>query len=220
MSRHRAPRRRSHAWLGVAAVLFTGALVGAGVGLVPPQVTPSGSAAIPVPTEPARSSPSKQRDTAADADTGAKIATRAPQTVLEPLPHEALPAESGQGRRVVFSQVRQRVWLVEQDGTVLRTYPVSGSVHDNLDPGHYEVWSRSEQAWGIDDSGTMRWFVRFAHGPRAAIGFHDIPVDDGAPVQTERELGTPLSHGCIRQRTEDALALWEFAPLGTPVVVV
>jgi lipoprotein-anchoring transpeptidase ErfK/SrfK len=39
-------------------------------------------------------------------------------------------------------------------------------------------------------------------------------------VQTPAQLGTPLSHGCIRQRTADAKALWHFAPLGTTVVVV
>ena len=132
---------------------------------------------------------------------------------------EALPADSGTGRRVVFSAGLQRVWLVDRGDEVRRTYPVSGSVYDNLDPGTYEVYSRSEQAWGIDDSGSMRWFVRFAHGNTAAIGFHDIPVDDGAKVQTLAQLGTPLSHGCIRQRTADAKALWHFAPLGTTVVV-
>ncbi|MDP3889632.1 L,D-transpeptidase, partial [Nocardioides sp.] len=132
----------------------------------------------------------------------------------------ALPADSGQGRRVVFSESAQRVWLVEQGGKVQRTYLVSGSVYDNLDPGTYSVYSRSEQAWGIDNSGTMKYFVRFTRGENAAIGFHDIPELDGAPVQTLDELGTPLSHGCIRQKREDAIALWEFAPLGTTVVVV
>ena len=38
-------------------------------------------------------------------------------------------------------------------------------------------------------------------------------------MQTVDELGTPLSHGCIRQQRADAIALWEFAPLGTKVVV-
>jgi lipoprotein-anchoring transpeptidase ErfK/SrfK len=66
----------------------------------------------------------------------------------------------------------------------------------------------------------MRWFVRFAEGPNAAIGFHSIPLLDGAPVQTIAQLGIPLSHGCIRQKTADARALWDFAPVGTTVVVV
>jgi lipoprotein-anchoring transpeptidase ErfK/SrfK len=131
----------------------------------------------------------------------------------------ALPADSGSGRRVVFDTSDQRVWLVKGDGSVKRTYPVSGSVYDNLDPGTYSVYSRSPSAVGIDDSGTMKFMVRFAHGANAAIGFHDIPIYHGEPVQTLDQLGTPLSHGCIRQARPDAKALWRFAPLGTTVVV-
>ena len=134
-------------------------------------------------------------------------------------PADALPEDSGTGRRVVFSEGEQRVWLVTRGSKVERTYPVSGSIYDNLDPGTYSVYSRSEQAWGIDDSGTMKYFVRFTQGDNAAIGFHDIPIDDDALVQTVDQLGTPLSHGCIRQKRADAKALWAFAPLGTKVVV-
>ena len=144
-------------------------------------------------------------------------------STTEARPEEAmapLPAASGQGRRVVFDTSEQRVWLVSDAGDVLRSYLVSGSATDNLDPGTYQVFSKSRDAVGVDDSGTMEYFVRFTYGDAgAAIGFHSIPVDDGAPVQTTRQLGTPLSHGCVRQRTSDAVALWEFAPIGTTVVV-
>jgi hypothetical protein len=132
-----------------------------------------------------------------------------------------LPADSGSGRRVVFDQSAQRVWLVDGDGEVEHTHLGSGSVLDNLRPGTYAVYSRSRWAVGIDDSGTMEYFVRFTRGPSgAAIGFHTIPEKDGTPLQTARELGTPQSHGCIRQRTKDAIAVWDFAPVGTKVVVV
>lgn len=133
---------------------------------------------------------------------------------------KALPADSGEGRRAVFSQSRQRVWIVDGRDRVVHTYLVSGSVHDNLDPGVYRVWSRSMHATGIEDSGTMKYFVRFARGDTgAAIGFHDIPVDEGTPLQTTDELGTATSHGCIRQATADAQRMWAFASLGTTVVV-
>jgi hypothetical protein len=132
----------------------------------------------------------------------------------------ALPSSSGSGKRVVFDISEQRVWLVSRRDKVQRTYLVSGSLTDNLDAGSYEVYSKSLDAIGIDDSGTMRYMVRFAHGERAAIGFHDIPVLDGEKVQTLDELGTPQSHGCIRQRRVDAKALWDFAPVGTTVVVL
>ena len=120
----------------------------------------------------------------------------------------------------MFSEGQQRVWIVNGREKVVRTYLVSGSIHDNLDPGTYQVYSRSESAIGIDDSGTMKYFVRFTQGPSgAAIGFHDIPVDEGEKVQTVDELGTATSHGCIRQKRSDAKAMWAFAQTGTTVVV-
>jgi hypothetical protein len=131
----------------------------------------------------------------------------------------AVPPDSGEGRRVVFDMSDQRVWLVREDESVARTYLVSGSIYDNLDAGSYEVYSKSMDATGIEDSGTMRFMVRFAYGANAAIGFHDIPVDEGKRVQGLDDLGTPTSHGCIRQARPDARALWRFAPVGTQVVV-
>ena len=66
----------------------------------------------------------------------------------------------------------------------------------------------------------MEYFVRFTQGTNGgAIGFHDIPIDNGELVQTVAQLGTPQSHGCIRQERTDAIALWDFAPIGTEVDV-
>ena len=133
--------------------------------------------------------------------------------------NRALPSDSGTGKRVVFDISDQRVWLVDKGDEVRRTYPVSGSLTDNLDPGTYAVYSRSRHAVGINDSGVMEYFIRFTRGVNAAIGFHSIPTKNGRPLQTEKQLGTPRSHGCIRQAMPDAKRLWAFAPTGTKVVV-
>jgi L,D-transpeptidase-like protein len=130
-----------------------------------------------------------------------------------------LPSDSGTGKRVVFDISDQRVWLVDVGDEVRRSYLVSGSLTDNLDPGTYAVYSRSRHAVGIDDSGVMEYFTRFTRGENAAIGFHSIPTKNGRPLQTEEQLGTPRSHGCIRQALPDAKRLWAFAPVGTKVVV-
>jgi lipoprotein-anchoring transpeptidase ErfK/SrfK len=133
-----------------------------------------------------------------------------------------LPADSGDGHRIVFDITGQQVWLVEEDGSVARTYMVSGSRYDQLPEGTYEVFSKSEEAvsWTLEE--TMQYMVRFHRGENSNIGFHDIPVykDTGEAAQTLSELGTALSDGCIRQDHEDAKALWDFAPVGTKVVVV
>ena len=122
--------------------------------------------------------------------------------------------------RVVYAITGQRVWLVGSDGAVVRTYRVSGRLDRPL-PGEYQVYSRSRTTTSYTGDESMEYMVRFAHGEHAAIGFHDIPVDAaGAEVQTKEQLGLPLSAGCVRQSLEDAIALWEFAPVGTKVVVV
>lgn len=208
-----------------AAVLITLVAVLGGSGLLPSarataesrqQSTPEGS----VELSGALSEPSPDSRRAPTTPAPGSVPTAKPPVT----PNEApdVPADSGSGRRVVFDMGDQRVWLVGRRAgkdVTLRTYLVSGSVTDNLDPGTYSVYSRSLQAWGVDNSGSMRYMVRFAHGTRAAIGFHDIPVLDGERVQTRDQLGSPQSHGCIRQWRPDAKALWRFAPRGTTVVV-
>jgi lipoprotein-anchoring transpeptidase ErfK/SrfK len=63
--------------------------------------------------------------------------------------------------------------------------------------------------------------VRFATGPLGGgIGFHQIPLLNGVPMQTEAQLGQPLSGGCVRQTHADAVLVWNWAPIGTLVVVV
>ena len=145
-----------------------------------------------------------------------------PPADIKPAVTEELPADSGSGKRIVYDISAQQVWLVGADGAVARTYRVSGSRYDQLDPGNYQVFSRSRRATSWHGTELMQFMVRFHHGARANIGFHDIPVDTstGDAVQTLAELGTPLSDGCIRQDVVDAKALWKFAPVGTQVVVL
>jgi lipoprotein-anchoring transpeptidase ErfK/SrfK len=67
----------------------------------------------------------------------------------------------------------------------------------------------------------MRWMVRFAHGPTGGnIGFHEIPRDNGVPMQSDSQLGQALSSGCVRQSTADAQYMWLFGGIGTRVVVI
>ena len=131
-----------------------------------------------------------------------------------------VPEASGEGRRVVYANADQRVWLVGEDGAVVDSYLVSGKQGVPA-PGDYEVFSRSETAFAGHDDITMRYMVRFAHGDELPIGFHAIPNDaSGAPMQSEEELGQYRSAGCVRQSMQKAADLYEWAVEGTPVVVL
>ena len=67
----------------------------------------------------------------------------------------------------------------------------------------------------------MSNMVRFARGDKLAIGFHGIPRDSsGRPLQGDDDLGGFRSAGCVRQSDGDAAYLYEWAPVGTTVVVL
>ncbi len=212
---HRAPRRRGRL---TAVALALGLTVAAGsaaaMGAIP-QLSDRGAAIASRALTPA----SIETASLEQLEIPRPTVTPAAATLAAPVV-PALPAGSGTGRRIVFDQSDQRVWLVGSDGSIVRTYLVSGSLTDNLQPGIYKVQSRSRHATAFDYSGTMEYFVRFTTGRNAPIGFHSVPKDNsGALEQTKQQLGTRLSAGCVRQWLPDAISLWEFAPIGTRVVV-
>ena len=140
---------------------------------------------------------------------------RSPQAMAPPL-----PAGSGSGRRIVYSNPQQRVWLVETNGTVVRSYLVSGK-YQTPGAGTYSVYSKSRATSAGHDGITMSNMVRFARGEKLAIGFHGIPRDaNGRPLQGDDDLGGFRSAGCVRQSDADAAYLYEWAPIGTTVVVL
>ena len=133
-----------------------------------------------------------------------------------------LPANSGSGKRVVYERRGQRVWAVDENEQVIRSWLVTGSKYGNEQPGTHEVYSRSEESSAWNFKAKLPLMIRYQKTDIGAIGFHGIPihVSDGSPYQTEAELGTRLSGGCQRQANPDAAFLWAFAPVGTKVVVI
>ncbi|MDE0374534.1 MAG: L,D-transpeptidase family protein [bacterium] len=115
---------------------------------------------------------------------------------------------------------KMMLWLVEADGAVADSYPVSGRFR-SPPAGRYEIFSKSPTARGIGCC-SMEHMVRFAWSSKGnRIGFHSIPLyDNGLPMQTVGQLGQALSGGCVRQRNDKAEALYEWAPIGMPVVVL
>lgn len=139
---------------------------------------------------------------------------------VAPAPWPQPPANSGSGKRIVYGNSAHRVWMVDGHDLVVDTYLVSGKANTPA-PGSYSVFSKSENAWAGHDGITMKWMVRFTYGESLAIGFHSIPRDaQGRPLQSESQLGSYRSSGCIRQADHKASALYAWAPVGTRVVVL
>jgi len=174
----------------------------------------------------ASTSTSTTTSTIVPVPTAAETASQYPNRALRFPPYTRLnppllPAKSGSGRRVVYKNNLQWVWVVDDRNNVLRVMPVSGR-RGVPNPGEYKVNSQSLRSYSLDFEGV--WFnnmTRFALGPAGGnIGFHEIPTKNGKPLQTEELLGTFQGSGCLRMSVDDAKFIFKFAKAGTKVVVV
>ena len=160
---------------------------------------------------------------AASASAGSIGETTTTTTTTTPVLVEAapVPIKSGTGRRIVYANRQQRVWVINADNEVLRTFPVSGMLGQ---PGNgtFSVFSKSPTSFSPEFAGvTFRFMTRFAIGRNGGnIGFHEIPIRNSKPMQTVDELGAFKGSGCLRSSTQDALFIYQWATLGTKVVVV
>jgi len=157
-----------------------------------------------------------------DAATSTTTSTTTPTTTETVLVEVApVPAKSGTGRRIVYANRQQRAWVINADDEVIRTFPVSGML-GQPGKGTFSVFSKSPTSYSPEFAGvTFRFMTRFAIGRNGGnIGFHEIPIRNSKPMQTVDELGAFKGSGCLRSSTQDALFIYQWATLGTKVVVV
>ena len=155
----------------------------------------------------------------ASASAGSSDTTTTTTTVLAEV--APVPIKSGTGRRIVYANRQQRVWVINADNEVIRTFPVSGML-GQPGKGTFSVFSKSPTSYSPEFAGvTFRFMTRFAIGRNGGnIGFHEIPIRNSKPMQTVDELGAFKGSGCLRSSTQDALFIYQWATLGTKVVVV
>ncbi|MFI8303843.1 hypothetical protein ACIF80_10365 [Streptomyces sp. NPDC085927] len=124
----------------------------------------------------------------------------------------AVPADSGTGRRIVYSLDTQQVWLVDASDAPRRSFEVwPGTVAP--DPGTYTIGTRTEATTGSDGV-DIEHIVYFAAKSGVSIAFSNA-VDGSSPPPAEGRLT-----GGIRVPKADGEALWTFGTTGTTVRVV
>ncbi|MEB3227993.1 MAG: L,D-transpeptidase [Synechocystis sp.] len=113
-----------------------------------------------------------------------------------------------------------------QDSKILASYPVAiGKKGWETPKGNFKVtqmvenpiwenpWNGKRVPASLDGPIGVRWIGFWSDG-KNTIGFH------GTPKKHEHLLGKAVSHGCVRMRNPDVIALYEIVKTGIPVSVV
>ncbi|MQY37965.1 hypothetical protein SRB17_59730 [Streptomyces sp. RB17] len=124
----------------------------------------------------------------------------------------ALPAASGEGRRIVYSLGEKRVWLVDATGRASRTFTVwPGTVSPQ--PGRYSIIKRGRPTKGSDGV-EIEHVMYFTVASGVNIAFSNALDGSSPPPADGKKLGG------IRLHKQDGAALWSFGDQGTRVAVV
>lgn len=101
-------------------------------------------------------------------------------------------------------------------------FPVSPGIARMPTPtGEFSVASKHPKAWSRSSKLWMPYWMNFTgKGARAGLfGIHELPIWPGGKREGISVLGKPASHGCVRLGIGPAKMLYDFAPVGTPVII-
>jgi hypothetical protein len=119
-------------------------------------------------------------------------------------------------KKIVVHLKTQRI---DQDlgGVVMATYVVSSGKPSTPTPvGTFTILSKNKRAWSNMAGLWMPWWMQFT---KQGAGLHELPEWPGGHKEGAAHLGTPVSHGCVRLGIGPAKALYDWAPIGSKVIV-
>ena len=103
-------------------------------------------------------------------------------------------------------------------GVTISTHAVSTGKRSTPTPvGTFAVKNKIPRAWSRMAGLWMPYWMDFTG---RGYGLHELPEWPGGKKEGQNHLGIPVSHGCIRLGVGDAKLLYDWTPVGTPVVIV
>jgi len=130
----------------------------------------------------------------------------------------AAPAGRTRGKAIYVSLSKQRMWVYE-NGKLLWTFLVSTGTPDRATKaGTFRIKSKIDEAWSnVWQLRMPKWLGIYDVG-RIENGIHAMPMTkNGRPVRWR--VGAPGSFGCVVLNTKDAATLYNWASIGTLVVI-
>lgn len=146
--------------------------------------------------------------------TGAPVVTSASQ------PNDQVVG-AGKGKRIIVDLSEQKLKLIE-NGRVISVRTIStGKWLTPTPTGEYKTRNKIVTAYSKPYGLYMEYWMAFTAD--GSYGLHSLPYwklgNGGRLYEGANHLGTPVSHGCIRQSLADAKSLYDWAPVGTPVTI-
>ncbi len=114
--------------------------------------------------------------------------------------------------------LKQQIMVIFEDGKALDAYLISsGKRGMETEEGTFAICNKAEKPWSKKYSLFMPYWMALV--PSGEFGIHELPEWPGGYKEGANHLGTPVSHGCVRLGVGSAKRVYEWAQIGTPVVI-
>ena len=132
----------------------------------------------------------------------------------------ALPATTRaieRGGKVIIIDLSDQLLSYYEDGYRMGTFLTStGKPGYETPRGEHAINGKSEKAYSKRYGLFMPYWMSFIGG---LYGIHELPYWPNGYREGEDHLGSAVSHGCVRLGVGAAQTLYEWADIGTPVIV-
>ena len=121
-----------------------------------------------------------------------------------------------QGKYIDINLTKQ-ILSTFADGQNLGEFKISSGKRGLATPtGTFSILGKRGRAWSKKYKLFMPYFMQFT---TAGHGIHELPEWPNGYKEGAAHLGIPVSHGCVRLGVGPAKAIYNWADIGTPVVI-
>jgi lipoprotein-anchoring transpeptidase ErfK/SrfK len=126
-------------------------------------------------------------------------------------------AQITEGRYIDITLATQTMVLFE-DGKPVDAYIISSGKRGLETPkGSFTIHNKAKRAWSKAYGLWMPYWMAIL--PSGKVGIHELPEWPNGYKEGAAHLGIPVSHGCVRLGVGPEERVFNFADIGTPVVV-
>jgi lipoprotein-anchoring transpeptidase ErfK/SrfK len=125
----------------------------------------------------------------------------------------------GNGSKRILIDISEQHLYAYQGDVLIYSFVVSTGMNNGTRTGNFRVLDKIPNAYASTWNLQMPYWLGIYWGGALENGIHALPILSNGQLLWEGYLGTPVSFGCVILGTEEARLLYEWAEVGTPVVI-
>jgi lipoprotein-anchoring transpeptidase ErfK/SrfK len=126
---------------------------------------------------------------------------------------------TGGSKKIVVSISKQHLWAYNGDKVVFSFVASTGMAKSPTAPGTYRVLDKIPMAYASTWNLQMPYWLGIYYVGRIENGIHALPILANGQRLWAGLLGRPASFGCVILNTASAKSLYDWADIGTPVII-